>query len=113
MNISYIRALLTITALSFNEQVLAEVLTHRDYQIAKKNISDEASAAKKECSLLNDKAKNICLVNAKKGERTAQNKLNARFKKIHHLDNKISTSDTAHEYFKQHSTPKVDRLRRP
>jgi hypothetical protein len=113
MNKSYIRAFLTLTALSFSEQVTANGLTNRDYQMAKKNISDDAITAKKDCELLVNKDKDICLVNAKKSERNAKNKLEARFKKRNKIDNKMTTTNTVQVATEKHSTQKIDRLRRP
>lgn len=80
MNQANITAILAITALSFSAGAIAENLSHSEYQAAEKQISAEYNSAKRSCDSFSQKARDICMAEAKRTEKAAKTKLSASYR---------------------------------
>lgn len=113
MNKSYMSAILAVTALAFSDSAMAIDKSNSEYNATKKQISADYKSAQKECDVLVDNAKNICLAKTKRIRNSANSKLTARHETHKNLNNKMSTSKAPIETPKTNTTETMEHLRRP
>jgi hypothetical protein len=92
MNTPYITAILAITSAVFSAGAIGENMSSSEYKAAENKIDAEYKSAITSCNFLAPNAKDICMAEAKRTEKSERTDLKARYRPINKVSYKLTVS---------------------